>query len=249
MASRKRQFDESSIADTAERKRAATPQPPSRIGFDGGSDLVCFGMIIDVTGSAPLPPDTLDLPVRLDAADCFVSLPDAEPSFRGTVDSGLTFLTSALLAAEGLELEITASCVNDQITNNRGKRGISVQCPSRPCRLNIIIYGPSDLSDEIGGAFQECDIYLQDPIGCSRDVRYCNPHRLPPAGPSAPVFTSSLTAPAAAPGGMWDLVARPQLLDILDTQDDLAEAPQPPSIRTPLAKSVQVVHAVVLHRQ
>lgn len=44
--------------------------------------------------------------------------------------------------------------------------------------VSIIIYGPAEMFDDIGIFFQECGLYLQDPIGCDRNVTYCNPHRL-----------------------------------------------------------------------
>jgi SWI/SNF-related matrix-associated actin-dependent regulator of chromatin subfamily A3 len=44
--------------------------------------------------------------------------------------------------------------------------------------LSIIVYGPMEIYDDIGDFFQDCDLYLQDPIECDRDVPYRNPHRL-----------------------------------------------------------------------
>jgi SWI/SNF-related matrix-associated actin-dependent regulator of chromatin subfamily A3 len=48
----------------------------------------------------------------------------------------------------------------------------------RPCPVSVIIYGPVEMFDDIGVFFQECGLYLQDPIACDRNVPYCNPHRL-----------------------------------------------------------------------
>ena len=44
--------------------------------------------------------------------------------------------------------------------------------------LSAILYGPKWLSEDIGTFCQDSEIYLQDPLGCDRDVLYCNPHRL-----------------------------------------------------------------------
>ncbi|KAL1798026.1 hypothetical protein ACET3X_004632 [Alternaria dauci] len=44
--------------------------------------------------------------------------------------------------------------------------------------VSAILYGPRWLSEDIGTFCQDCEIYLQDPLGCDRDVPYCNPHRL-----------------------------------------------------------------------
>ena len=44
--------------------------------------------------------------------------------------------------------------------------------------ISAILYGPKWLSEHIGTFCQDSEIYLQDPLGCDRDVLYCNPHRI-----------------------------------------------------------------------
>jgi SWI/SNF-related matrix-associated actin-dependent regulator of chromatin subfamily A3 len=44
--------------------------------------------------------------------------------------------------------------------------------------VSLIVYGPSELSDDVGAFFEACGMFLQDPIGCDRNVQYRNPHRL-----------------------------------------------------------------------
>jgi len=57
-----------------------------------------------------------------------------------------------------------------------GKR---IQGSSKPpYSVSVIIYGPIEMFDDIGIFFQECGLYLQDPIRCDRNVPYRNPHRL-----------------------------------------------------------------------
>lgn len=97
------------------------------------------------------------------------------------------------------------------------------------------MYGPIELFDDIGEYFEENEIFIQDPKGCNRDVRYCNPHRLSSLNLDGPIWTSQL-------GGNVDLVETkeistgPELLDILDSQSNLAEAPQPSAITTILER-------------
>ncbi|OCL07433.1 hypothetical protein AOQ84DRAFT_377686 [Glonium stellatum] len=43
------------------------------------------------------------------------------------------------------------------------------------------------LFDDVGDFFQIYELYLQDPIGCDRNVRYCNPHRLSSLDEEAPM--------------------------------------------------------------
>lgn len=44
--------------------------------------------------------------------------------------------------------------------------------------ISAILYGPKWLSEDVSAFCQDSEIYLQDPLGCDRDVLYCNPHRL-----------------------------------------------------------------------
>ncbi|KAF1982148.1 hypothetical protein K402DRAFT_424856 [Aulographum hederae CBS 113979] len=44
--------------------------------------------------------------------------------------------------------------------------------------LSINLYGPLRLFDKVGKYFEACEICLQDPDDCDRNVRYRNPHRL-----------------------------------------------------------------------
>lgn len=43
--------------------------------------------------------------------------------------------------------------------------------------VSVIIYGPDSLAKDVGQFCQTCDLYLQDPVGCDRNVLYRNPHR------------------------------------------------------------------------
>ncbi|KAI9640654.1 hypothetical protein NHQ30_010958 [Ciborinia camelliae] len=54
----------------------------------------------------------------------------------------------------------------------RGRHRIS----SRSWFLNIIIFGPNRMMEEIGEYLSNKTMYLQDPIGCERCVPYRNPH-------------------------------------------------------------------------
>ena len=53
--------------------------------------------------------------------------------------------------------------------------------------LSVIIYGPMTVYDEIGEFLQSVGLYLQDPQGCDRNVRYRNPHRLSGLDEDAPM--------------------------------------------------------------
>ncbi|KAF4311501.1 SNF2-related protein [Botryosphaeria dothidea] len=44
--------------------------------------------------------------------------------------------------------------------------------------LDAIVYGPYGLFEDVGDFTQECNLYLQDPVGCICNLPYINPHRL-----------------------------------------------------------------------
>jgi hypothetical protein len=207
--------------------------------------IVCFGMIIGIHGSGALPPGTVNHSVRLESSQRFVSSKDL--NINGKLDPDFTQLLSDLLEERGLDLESYASSIDDQ--PNPRARTIRFHGSSRFCRLDIILYGPLDLFDDLGTYLQERNIFLQDPIGCERNVRYCNPHRLPPTDPSVHVLTSSLTKCAGYVSEMEFIAARPELLDILNSQEDLPEAAQPPSIKTKLARHQKQALTFMLERE
>jgi hypothetical protein len=94
------------------------------------------------------------------------------------------------------------------------------------------------LFEELGTFFQDYDIYLQDPLGCDLDVRYCNPHRLSTMDLASCPMTSTL-GPSRNLLEAFDLQAVPRhsdLLTILDVHENLPEASQPCAIQTPLKR-------------
>lgn len=159
-------------------------------------------------------------------------------ALKGKVNPEFTYLTSALLDESTLELEVNFSIAEDSLPSAGRSKPLRSTALSARCSLNIIIYGPIDLFEDIGSFFQDYEMYLQDPVGCKRNVRYCNPHRLPLLDPTATKFTFGLAKPLPQVIEMEDIGTRPELLEILDSQEDLPETSQPPSIRTTLAMQV-----------
>jgi SWI/SNF-related matrix-associated actin-dependent regulator of chromatin subfamily A3 len=106
-----------------------------------------------------------------------------------------------------------------------------------PCTLDITVYGPVELFDEIGQWFQDYEVYLQDPDKCLLDSRYCNPQRMSSddlgACPlvSEVVSRSLVLAPTEIPEPT-------DFLDILSSHVELEETPQPSIIRANLKRSV-----------
>ena len=100
--------------------------------------------------------------------------------------------------------------------------------------LTIIVYGPLDLFDDVGDFFQTCDMYLQDPVGCDRNVRYCNPHRLSGLDVEAPM-TLDLD-PVHQHMHISEISGKIDLLEALNAPIDLLETESPPALVTSLLR-------------
>ena len=181
-------------------------------------------------------------PVTLTAAESFIGLNDA--SLIGSVSSDSTYLTAALLGETSLELQITCISSGRQHKSTSTGKPLRLSGSSSKCTLNIILYGPIELSPNIDEFIHNCNehlddmrkLYLQDPVGCDRNVRYCNPHRLPRATPEVFEFTFDLALKYNGIAQKEDAGSQPELLELLDSQENLPEALQPPLISTPLER-------------
>jgi hypothetical protein len=189
--------------------------------------------------------ETTRCPVELNSPDTFTGTED--PNLRGEVNPESRYLTAALLRESEFELQVTCTIsVEPPKVLSNGKR-LRVSGATPKCTIDIILYGPPELADAIYNFIQECNdsleelqedqrLYLQDPIGCNRDVPYQNPQKLPPLDSASVVLTSQLTQRLHNPVDLEDIEPRPELLELLDSQEDLPEASQPSAIATPLER-------------
>ncbi|KAI0421832.1 SNF2 family N-terminal domain-containing protein [Xylaria grammica] len=220
-----------------------------------GDETVCFGSFSGITGECEftpgLSPSSRDpslqsISATLDSCSEF-TMTDGGYS-RGTISTQHRQLLQAIL--DELTAQLQVSCTFDGTDGEKPKR---VRSASRiiPCSLNIIIYGPLSLSEELGDFFQSYDIYLQDPRHCDRQVKYCNPHRLSSTDPTSLPMTSEinsimntieLDAPELIP-------ERSELLAILNTIEELPEAQQPEAIRTTLERHQKQALTFMSHRE
>jgi hypothetical protein len=93
----------------------------------------------------------------------------------------------------------------------------------------VNVYGPADLSNDIGDFFQSCDLYLQDPVECDRNVPYINPHCM--ATEEEPPMTFDLQLSS---GQTSSKIMEPDFLDTLVTPLRLPELDTPQGLRTEL---------------
>jgi hypothetical protein len=130
---------------------------------------------------------------------------------------------------------MTVACIPEVQSKGKTKTRSRLMLP---CTLEITIYGPLDLFEEIGEWFQDCEVYLQDPDKYQLDAKYCNPQRMSSYDLSLCLMVSEVISRSLvlAP---TEIPAPLDYLDILSSQVELAETPQPSIIRANLKKLVK----------
>jgi hypothetical protein len=136
---------------------------------------------------------------------------------------------------EDASLELFVACVvEDTQTTEASKRSFG---PSPvPCALQITVYGPLEIFEEIGTWFEDYQVFLQDPQQCPRDVRYCNPHRLSSDDASSSTYLSDIVSQGPTSLHLEIVTQQPDLLDELSSHDNLEETPQPSAIKRELRR-------------
>ncbi|KAF4437905.1 alpha-1,6-mannosyltransferase subunit [Fusarium austroafricanum] len=134
-------------------------------------DIVCFGMVPSIAARcdqrATAEFSTLLFPVQIDSSTLFSS---SEPQkVSGQILSEHGQMIQGLLDEKSLDL-YTSCAVNDSPITEAQKASRSLS--TIPCILDITVYGPLELFDEIGPWFEDYQVYLQDPRECHRDVRH-----------------------------------------------------------------------------
>lgn len=140
-------------------------------------------------------------------------------------------MVQGLLDESALELHVL--CIPND--NNSIKKSGQIST-LLPCDLEITVYGDSDLFEQIGIWFQAYGVYLQDPRACHHDVKYCNPHRLSSDDSESLPLLSQTISHALKSSSFQGITEGPDLLDILSSNVELEEAPQPASIQTALQR-------------
>lgn len=155
---------------------------------------------------------------------------------KGTIAADCNYIVAALLEEPELILDIT--CRESSTILPKQPRSIQANgaiSSTSGCLINITIYGRSSLFEDLGSFFEDHDVHLQDPEDCTRIVPYHNPHKLP-SGDGRVILTSDLMKRDAISTFIEDEQRGADLLDELTSQQDLAEAQQPPSIRAKLQR-------------
>ena len=170
-----------------------------------------------------LRPDFSSFPVQMDSSDRFSAADDA--GINGVVATEHRQMIHGLLDEETLELHVFCNVNPESLARKLDRKATQLSC-----LLCITVYGRFELCGEIGSWFDDYEFYLQDPLVCHRDVRYCNPQRLSSDSlescDSCPLL-SQVVAQSSKGVHLEDIAQRPELLDILSSHAELEETPQP----------------------
>jgi hypothetical protein len=153
------------------------------------------------------------------------------PDFHGRIPTGHGQMIQGLLDEQALDLHISCTIDGEPTAKKLTRSSVLL-----PCLLDITVYGPLELFEEIGTWFQEYEVYLQDPRMCHLDVRYCNPQRLSSDDLDSCPLVSEVVGKASRLVQLRDIAEQPDLLDILSSHADLEETAQPTVIRTVLKR-------------
>ena len=167
--------------------------------------------------------------VRIESSDRFVSKEDTGKG--GRIASEHAHMIQGLLDESSLQL--FATCAPDAVPTARKSNRIILQVP---CTLDITVFGPPDLFEELGLWFQDYDVYLQDPVLCHLDVKYFNPHKLSTDDIGSCLLVSDVVRKTSRSLQLQILADRPDLLNILSSSSDLDETDQPSVIKAVLKK-------------
>ena len=186
-----------------------------------------IGVKAEIRGLSCISPLTT-LPVCLVSAKAFTLR--GQPEAQGHIHYSYYQPLKALMEEDDIEIQIF--CTIDEQQKSLTKNNVYAQLTD--CRLSIIIYGPDELFEGIGNFFQHHGLFLQDPLGCDRNVVYRNPHRLSSTDPARCPFTFELDQPQPQ-DHLGDVQIVDDILEALNTESNLKEAEEPSGLRTELS--------------
>ncbi|KAK8139402.1 hypothetical protein PG984_002782 [Apiospora sp. TS-2023a] len=212
-------------------------------------ETVCYGMIsalpatYENRGGQDIPPE---IPVKVESDGHFTS---AEYEyFGGQLNTDHGQMMYGLLNNDDEPLELFVTCTPSKAEQNvrRGSKRSAVL----ECTLDVVVYGPSIICDDMGSYFAQHDIYLQDPRACHRDAKYFNPHKLSSTDLSSCPFISEVVfLNPDALVQLSEVDQRPDLLSALSSNADLEETPQPAGITSTLKRHQKQALTFMLRRE
>ncbi|KAL6404091.1 hypothetical protein AUP68_13471 [Ilyonectria robusta] len=210
------------------------------------SSVVCFGMVPGISARC----EGRDLgeitsspfEVVLDSSNSFSA--GGGLKTHGQILSDYGQMVQGLLDDETLALFTSCTITDPRMTKKGSKSSILLDST-----LEITVYGPLDLFEEIGSWFEEYGVYLQDPRKCHLDVRYCNPQRLSSDDIGSCPSVLEAVAQTSRSISLQEIPERPELLDVLSSYIDIPETPQPSVILGNLKRHQKQALTFMLRRE
>lgn len=152
--------------------------------------------------------------------------------FQGRIHTDHGQMMQGLLEDSTLILFVTCTPSKGGQNTRKGFKASVVL----PCTLDVVVYGPLNMSEDIGSWFEDYDIYLQDPQTCHLEAKYLNPHRLSSANVGSCSLLSEVVSKTGTLMQLSKIQPRPDLFSTLNSSTDLEEAPQPANMTSTLQR-------------
>ena len=147
----------------------------------------------------------------------------------GTLDQRTATILAELSRQRGLVLQCRISMKGSvQCRANNGPRPVKQAL----IELSVTLYGHMEYFDRVGDFLLNCSLYLEDPDGCDRNVRYRNPQSLWGLDDNDLRMTQSATVKINCDFDLFEDSS--DLLEGLEYEQELPETPQPSALMTPL---------------
>ncbi|MCJ1385512.1 alpha-1,6-mannosyltransferase [Xylographa soralifera] len=228
----------------------ADPETSVKLSAAPAQDLICFGMLVDIQCKILTAQDGQEMPIALEVeGNSNIILYSSSKSVFGYLEPTAHKIVATLRTK--LQIQLFAHFHNgvsrdNQTTNIRAgstkfKRSIV---------LHVILYGPSMCFAEVGQFTTTCNLFLQHPWHCNRNVPYRNPQCLTPES-SESIYTGSIerlfdNEPIAASGVFQNPI---DLFADTAEQEALECAISPKALRTKLYKHQKQALSFMLHRE
>jgi hypothetical protein len=95
----------------------------------------------------------------------------------GCLEERIAVILATLAAQTGIRFQTYAYVIKRR-ARTKHMKGKKTGQYDLQYQMDAIIYGPEELCEDVGEYLARCDMFLQDPHQCDRDVPYRNPHVL-----------------------------------------------------------------------
>ena len=155
----------------------------------------------------------------------------ADFSTFGTIESRTAKILQVLNSEEHLSIQLYCQTTRDYESSCRRRKAAASGVVAM---LSAVIYGHPTAFDDVGKFIEECDMFLQDPLHCDRNVRYQNPHRL--SGPDDKVVMTLSPALDNTSAKIEEIKTPQDLFSGLGDGEVLSESAAPSQIKTALLR-------------